>query len=120
MQIKLAFKLNEKLPDTNNMYTMDFLVPLDEFIDNNGIVTSYSEHRPPEYKYTKEDIIGLVSSYTILKSGYIILNASIINERYNALKNVENYLIGLPKVEGIIDDVGIIRVKKINNIEVVI
>lgn len=115
MKTKFAFKLNQSTPE-GVKYTMDILNPLDKFINESGLIFMYNDSDNLS-SYTKNDLIGTISSYSI-SYDYIILNFDIINTRFESLKNLDTFPLSIPLIEGEIID-GEVKVKEIKAVVIV-
>jgi len=115
-QVKIAFELNVPCSKTGVMYTGQFLEKLDSFIRESGITFIHNDNT----KFVKLDFVGIITGYNILKDKFIILNLNIMNERFNALNNIDGYIDALPKVIGQIDKDGVAVIERIEAIELII
>ena len=68
----------------------------------------------PATEYTKNDFIGIADSYSI-NYGYLVVNFSILNERFNALKNIDTFPLSMPLIDGTIEN-SVVVVKNIQAI----
>lgn len=113
-QIKLAIELNTPTLD-ESIYTGQFLDALDYFIQINGITVLHNENDT-----LQNNFIGVITSYDLLKEKIIILNLNILNNKFQHLQNLEQYLVGLPKIIGTVNEDKTITVDSIEYISIIL